>query len=187
MQTVLYAPPDPIVQPASPAQCPTQTFQQSGAHLESLLASPGSSATIAPGGTAWIFFLDEAPTPYIPTFCVTDSEGITEQLSITPTYYFYGTGGSNPYLETSCIVAVHPSYGASGPNADDPNAGTGACYSGGTPLNATTTAPSGSANVEELISFQVPSVAPSGLTFSSLTITAWDHEGDMDMYTWNIS
>lgn len=186
MQTVLYAPPDPIVQAAAPAECPSQTFQQAGAHYESLLASPGPSATIAPGSTAWIFFLDEAPTPYNPTFCVTDSEGITEQLSITPTYYFYGTGSSNPYLKASCIVAVNPGFGASGPNADDPNNGTGACYTGGTPANAITTVPT-SGDLEELISFQVPSVAPSGLTFSSLTITGWDHEGDMDMYTWNVS
>jgi hypothetical protein len=188
MQTELYAAPPPAAVQSGGANCPGSS-PQAGAHLESLLASPNPAQTVAPGATAGIFFLDEQATPYLPSFCVEDSAGGTAQVSITYTVTQYGTGASDPFLpatsNSTCsgqgtcsvhITAVHPSYAASGPNAADPPAG--GTYCGG---------PGGGCSTEEYITFTVPTLAPDGLSVTAIEIADWDHEGDLDTFTWNVS
>ena len=176
-QTVLYTAPQPI---ASAGDCPPAT-PQSGSHLESLLANPTPDGTsVVPGENVSIIFLDEQPTPYAPSVCVIDTNGNIEQVpwsqvSQSPTYY--GTSASNPYLNN--IQAVHASFAASGPNAASPP-------KGGTYCSNWSSDPT-SCNVEEQYNFTVPELAPSGLGITSVTIDAYDHEGDLDYYTWNVS
>lgn len=199
MQTELYAAPPPVSVSNGGANCPGSA-PQSGAHLESLLASPSPASTVAPGATAGIFFLDEQPTPYSPTFCVEDSSGGTAQVSITFTITQYGTGASDPFVPTSpnstcsaqgtCsvnITAVNPSYVGSGPNAESnpPVGGTYCGQSGGGP--GPKPPPGGSCSTEEYITFTVPNLAPDGLRVTAIEISAWDHEGDLDTFTWNVS
>lgn len=176
MQTMLYDAPQPV---DSAGNCPTPAAQ-AGAHDEQLMANQetnGSLATTAaPGDTVSVMFLDEKPTPYNPSFCLTDSSGNTQvesaaQLGVTVTTY--GTQ-SQPYY-SGTITPVHPAWhSGSGPNAANPPAGGTYCTKS-------------TCNLEVVFSFVVPSIDSNGYTVSSITVADWDHEGDLDFATWKIT
>jgi prepilin-type N-terminal cleavage/methylation domain-containing protein len=175
-QTILYASPAAV---PSAGSCPASQVKQGG-HVESLLASPSPTPSVTAGANASIYLLDEQPTPYTPNFCVTDSGGNTQEISLSYTPTYYGSSSSYPFQSVSAVN----SWGGSGPNAADaPTPGTvcGTTYSSSGP-------PASNCNLEELINFMVPAVNPNdGLDVNSFTITVWDHEGDMDTYTWNVT
>lgn len=176
LESTLFSTPQPIV---SAGSCPTPSVQ-AGAHDEQLMANQETngvlSTSAAPGSTLSVMFLDEEPTPYTPTFCLTGSSGQTEEESATQlgvTETFYGTS-SQPYY-SGTITSVHPNWApGSGPNAADPPKGGTTCT--GSPCN-----------LEEVFSFVLPSTTSVGYGVTSITVADWDHEGDLDFATWTVS
>lgn len=157
---------------------------------EALLANP-SPGPLTPGATASIFFLDEAPTTIPPEFLVNG----TEDPSITATTTVYGTT-SQPFLPADEIYSIDQ-CGGSPPNADDPP--TTAQYP--PPSSSTSTSPgAGPSNfpAEDQLTFTVPSdtalaayppiTSPSDpdVSYWTLTIIVFDHDGNDDSYTWVI-
>lgn len=196
MQTVLY---DPSQSSGTglAANCPIPVTQQ-GAHDEALLAdpTPSGSASASPGGEVSIFFLDEQPTPYTPTLCLIYGSGAAESSQLAPLSPCTGTGdtlpcwtdqayGSQalPYQNLSG-TAVHATYGGSGPNASSPpKAGT---YCTSWPAGQTSNP--GSCDDEDLYTFKLPTETCSSTPqMTGIEVAAWDHEGDLDDWTWTVS
>lgn len=191
LQTQLFSTP---TSPPSLGNCPTATAQDGG-HVESHLANPSTTTpganppTAQPGGTASIWFLDEAPTTYTPSLCITVYDSTTnttsvEQYDPSLSTYYYGNSPSNPFVDPSTIVAVHPAFAGSGPNAASPPPG-------GTFCNTTYTqsqGPSGTnCNVEQVWTFTMPPASlGGGQTAECVDFAAWDHEGDFDSNWWSL-
>jgi hypothetical protein len=164
------------------------------AHEEALL---GFQPTVAPqvtsvmaGSTAAVLFLDEESTPTSPQLCVLDATGERSLVSMSLTAVnYYGAGKSDPFL--SGITAATEA-GGSGPNADDPPTPGSYCNTAYTPPSTFPgpgTDPPVSCNAEVRLAFRVPETNPSDNTspVQSMTIAVWDHEDDLDVYTWNVS
>lgn len=180
--------------------CPIATALNGG-HVESHLANPSNSTGAnPPGGAAGnpvsIWFFDEAPTSYSPSFCLTLSDGSTVPYSILVNQTPFGTSSANPFVTGSGMAvsgtnsgtsyssaactggtanlacAVHPSFAGSSPNAAKPPTAGTYCTS--------------PCAVEILWTIPTPSTY-NGLTVECLTIAGWDHEGDFDTNTWSFN
>ncbi|HUC35784.1 MAG TPA: prepilin-type N-terminal cleavage/methylation domain-containing protein [Acidimicrobiales bacterium] len=207
-QTVMYTAPQPVPTSNSCAQFSTGQ----GAHAEPNLAIPtAQSQTQNAGAPVSIYFVDEKPTVTPAGFCVTDTNGVTNQIPpplVTVTWW--GSNSSLPFRNDLTEADPPTTPTGSTPNGSSvsakngkntaPTPGTwcnvnnGAGYTGpitfpGTIVNGKAVDPPSGCNVEAQLAFNLPkcNLSDNLATVTSVTVGVWDDEQDLDTYTWTIN